>query len=145
MRTFAALVFLVSLLLGPAAAQTSAYSNYFSVVRMQMPEKYSLVAVQKKSTENICRNAMNEFLKEMSAKCPDCKVRSARCETRPAGPERALLTNDPLKNYSISAGDTRLLLDGKEDVTRPQCEQMARELSTKGVQAVCNPPGKPRS
>jgi hypothetical protein len=145
MRTIAAVVFLLSMLPGMAAAQSSAYSNYFSVIRMQMPDKYSLVTVQKKPTENICRNAMNEFLKEMSAKCPDCKVRSARCETRPSGPEKALLSNDPLKNYSISAGDTRLLLDGKEEITRLQCEQMARELSTKGVQAVCHPPGKPRS
>jgi hypothetical protein len=60
------------------------------------------------------------------------------------GDEKALWSNDPIPQYSVLAGDTRVLLVGAEQVTKPVCDQLVREISAKGMTATCVPPGQPR-
>ena len=136
------------LLIGFIASLVSASAfaeGQYSVVRVQMPDQYSVISIQKTADNAICRKANADYVKEMRAKCPTCKVQSARCETALKGSAAALMTKRSLKSYSVTAGDTRLLVSGKEDKARPACEQLAKELSAKGVSASCVAPGQQRS
>src|SRR4051812_23320358 len=97
------------LLLGSVAflITTSAFaadSSRYSVVRMQMPDQYSVTSVQKAADAAVCRKATADYVKEMKEKCPTCKVLSAGCETSLKGSVAPLMSQRPLKSYSVSAG-----------------------------------------
>jgi hypothetical protein len=123
-------------------AQTSAY---YSVVRTDMPEHYSLIAVQKLASREACNRAKDEYAKQMREKCPTCKVRRSSCDSKLSSREAALWSAKPVNRYTVIAGDTRLLLIGNGKVAAGQCAALARELSARKLGAECIPPGKPHS
>lgn len=127
-----------------ALAGSAFAADNYAVVRTRMPDNLGVTSVQKTADAAACRKAKDDYVKEMRAKCPTCKVESSSCTTKLSGAAKDLEGSGPLKNPSITAGDTRLLLTGASAKTAPACEQMAKELSAKGVTASCVAPGKAR-
>src|SRR3990172_3803817 len=128
-----------------ASGLLAACSNpYYSSVRMQMPGGYAVTTVQKADSQEACRASSRTYIKSMEASCPDCKVQSFSCGMSLGGEEQALWSDQAIAQYSVSSRTTRVLLAGPEPLTKPVCDQLARDISAKGMPATCIPPGQAR-
>ena len=118
---------------------------FYPVVRAAMPGGYSLTAVQPSTNKGTCVKTNDRFSAPLKANCPECKIEFSGCEATLSGSEKAMMTGEPLAQYSIAAGSIRILLVGADSVTRPVCEKMAADLAGKSPgKASCVAPVKPK-
>jgi hypothetical protein len=115
-------------------------SDYYSVVRTQMPGGYAAIAVQKTDDYASCDAATRRYVAPVRASCKECKVERAGCERSLAPQEQALWDGHPGQDYSVAAGSLRVLLTGPANVTKSVCMEMAKDIGSKGMQATCMPP-----
>jgi len=111
---------------------------------MQMPGNYLVSTVQTTESQEACRAASKSYINSIQQGCAECKVQSFSCGTALAGDEKALWSDAPIPQYSVSSESTRVLFAGPEQSTKPVCDQVAREMSAKGMPATCVPPGQTR-
>ena len=117
---------------------------YYSTVRMQMPGNYTITTVQKTESLEACRAASKTYMNSMQQGCPTCKVESFSCGSALGDQETALWGDATLEQYSVTSAETRMLLTGPENVTKPVCDKLASEITAKGMAASCIPPGQAR-
>ncbi len=134
-----------ALLIGAVAAAglMGCSTPYYSTVRMQMPGNYTVTTVQKTESLEACRAASKTYMSSMQQGCPTCKVENFSCGAL-GEEEKPLWSDASLPQYSVKSTETRMLLNGPEQVVKPICDQLAREISAKGMAASCIAPGQAR-
>jgi hypothetical protein len=128
-------VFLVGLLTG-CAPQT----DYYSVVQTQMPGGYVTTAVQNVDDYQACEAATQRYVEPLRSSCADCRIVQSGCSRSLSGEQKALWEGHPGSDYSLVAGQLRILISGPVNVTQPVCLQLAKDIAAKGAQASCMPP-----
>ena len=115
-------------------------SDYYSVVQAQMPGGYVTTAVHKVDDYQACETATRRYVDPMKASCTECRIVQAGCARTLSAEQKALWDGQPGPDYSLVAGQMRILISGPANVTQPVCVQLAKEVATKGAQASCVPP-----
>ena len=122
-----------------AAGSVLAYMHvvtqtYHPVTRVSSPDGLVFTAVQAATQErHECGVANERFLTPVKTLCTRCKVMAARCERELEPFERAVLQDEALTHYQVSAKDLHLAIEGPAAAARESCELMAGALRKMGV------------
>jgi hypothetical protein len=120
----------------------SPQSDYYSVVRTDMPGGYTMTSIQKAESYQACDSQTRGTIARVKSICAECGVRSSTCETSLGVSEKALWEGGPVKQYSITSAGTKMLFSGSEQVVRDVCGKMAQQATAQGAIATCVAPGQ---
>ncbi len=120
---------------------------YHPVVRLQLPDGLSIVAVLPDTNgRRACGEAKDQFVAPFQQTCKDCRVLEGRCERELDGLELAMHGGAPVPHPMVVARDLRMVVIGPPEPAKAGCQVLAANMVANGVKtALCVPPTAPKS